>query len=161
MGASMPWLPALGGVGAQLLRCLCVARGAAREPRVVGRHWKGTSMPVISMTLGRRRALFTRLLAELIGEAIRQGFEPRIAETLRRPELAEEFVRRKMSHASSLHFLGLAVDLLLFRDGRWLTRSEHYESLGKWWEQRHPDCRWGGRFADGNHFSITPEDGRA
>src|SRR4030065_2022319 len=96
VGASMPWLPALGGVGAQLLRCLCVARGAAREPRLVGRHRKGTSMPVISMTLGRRRALFTRLLAELIGEAIRQGFEPRIAEARRGPGRAEGVCRGKV-----------------------------------------------------------------
>lgn len=49
----------------------------------------------------------------------------------------------------------LAVDLKLYRDGAYLTRSEDYAALGAWWKQQAPDCRWGGDFpGDGNHFSI-------
>ena len=54
------------------------------------------------------------------------------------------------------HHWKLAVDLLLFRDGDYLTDSESYRELGEWWEQQHELCRWGGRFSrpDGGHFSL-------
>jgi hypothetical protein len=58
---------------------------------------------------------------------------------------------------NSLHQLGLAVDLKLFKDGVYLSRSEDYKPLGEYWEGLAPDCRWGGRFLpspDGDHFSI-------
>lgn len=60
----------------------------------------------------------------------------------------------------SLHGLRLAEDLLLFRNGVYLTASEDYRPLGEWWEQQHPLARWGGRFQDGGHFSFEWEGRR-
>lgn len=70
----------------------------------------------------------------------------------------------------SLHQLGLAIDLKLFkgtgeRDSItgeyvnyvYLVRSEDYQALGEYWESLNIWCRWGGRFtprADGSHFSV-------
>jgi len=48
----------------------------------------------------------------------------------------------------------LAVDLNLFRGGKWLDKSEDHKQLGDYWESLAPDARWGGRFGDGNHYSI-------
>jgi hypothetical protein len=31
--------------------------------------------------------------------------------------------------------------------------------LGEFWEGLHPLCRWGGRFNDGNHYSIESPEG--
>lgn len=60
----------------------------------------------------------------------------------------------------SLHELGLAADILLYKNGVYLTKTEEYEFLGTIWEALGVTLGlplvWGGRFkqADGNHFSI-------
>ena len=53
---------------------------------------------------------------------------------------------------NSLHYIGLAKDINLFADGEYLTKTEDYEQLGDYWETL--GNTWGGRFSDGNHFSI-------
>ena len=64
-------------------------------------------------------------------------------------------VKKLYGHKNSCHKLRLAVDLILFIDGVYQTTTEAYAFLGEKWESIAPDCRWGGRFADGTHFSIT------
>lgn len=56
----------------------------------------------------------------------------------------------------SLHFMGLAADLLLYKDGKFLDKTEDYKEMGEKWESLDPECCWGGRFSkpDGDHFSI-------
>jgi len=56
---------------------------------------------------------------------------------------------------NSLHYVKLAQDLSLFHDGVYLTSSNAYEELGKYWESL--GGAWGGRFGDGNHFSLEHE----
>jgi hypothetical protein len=51
-----------------------------------------------------------------------------------------------------LHKSRLAVDLNVFRDGKYLTTGEQYADLGEFWESI--GGAWGGRFNDGNHFSF-------
>jgi hypothetical protein len=58
----------------------------------------------------------------------------------------------------SLHELKLAVDLLLFKDGVYLTQTEDYREAGEYWELTFGGA-WGGRFNDGNHFSF-PHGGK-
>jgi hypothetical protein len=62
----------------------------------------------------------------------------------------------------SLHYSRLAIDLNLFKDGKYLSKTEDYKRAGEAWKSLHPDNRWGGDFksADGNHFSMAHE-GRA
>jgi len=54
---------------------------------------------------------------------------------------------------NSLHYEGLAGDLILYNaNGTYLTRTEDYEFAGTFWEAL--GGSWGGRFKDGNHFSL-------
>lgn len=57
----------------------------------------------------------------------------------------------------SVHRQRLAIDLNLFRDGVFLTDFKDYEPFGVFWESLHDLCRWGGRFGDGDHFSLEHE----
>lgn len=55
----------------------------------------------------------------------------------------------------SLHTLGLAQDISLYDDdGNYLTKTEDYTELGAYWESLDLEFAWGGRFGDGNHFSL-------
>jgi hypothetical protein len=59
---------------------------------------------------------------------------------------------------NSLHHIGLAADLNLYWEGKYLSRSVDHRELGEWWEKLGdtlglPLC-WGGRFNDGNHYSL-------
>ena len=53
----------------------------------------------------------------------------------------------------SYHYKRLAIDLNLFKNGRYLAETKDHEPLGLFWESL---CgTWGGRFQDGNHYSYT------
>lgn len=60
-------------------------------------------------------------------------------------------------HPKSAHRKRLAVDLNLFKDGKYLTATEDHAVFGAWWKQQHPLARWGGDFEDGNHYSFEWE----
>ena len=51
----------------------------------------------------------------------------------------------------------LAIDLNLFKDGEYLADTDSHRRLGEWWEVNYAehDAAWGGRFADGNHYSFA------
>ena len=51
----------------------------------------------------------------------------------------------------SFHFDGRAKDINLFRDGRYLIKTEDHLQLGLFWESL--GGSWGGRWDDGNHYS--------
>jgi len=112
------------------------------------------------VTLREKQSLFARLLAGLLIEAERQGYQVTLGEAWRPPETVAIYAADGRGSASSVHPLRLAVDLNLFAwnedAGRWvyLTSTESHRTLGEWWEQRHELCRWGGRFGDGNHYSL-------
>ncbi len=109
------------------------------------------------MTLGQKQQLFMRLLPRLIDFAHAQGYELRGGELERsRAQAAANAVTGK-GIANSLHTQRLAIDLHLFRDGRYLQATEDHKPLGEFWESLHPLARWGGRFGDGNHYSIEHE----
>ncbi len=55
------------------------------------------------------------------------------------------------------HGRRLAIDLNLFKNGIYLTKTEDWKELGEYWETLHSLCRWGGRFGDGNHLSMEFE----
>jgi len=107
------------------------------------------------LTLREKRVLFTGLVARLIDKAFRLGFEAAGNEWLRSAAVAKANAEAGVGIADSLHIDGLALDLILYKDGEWLKKTESYLGLGEWWEQQHELCRWGGRFGDGNHFSLA------
>lgn len=110
------------------------------------------------MKLGKKQELFSRLLPRLIDKAHELGFEVRMGDVFRDPRLHGahgEYGRRHVyGHKRSNHKLKLAVDLNLMRSGRLVTSTKGHKELGEWWEQQNELCRWGGRFKDGNHYSL-------
>lgn len=110
------------------------------------------------MTLSQQQRLFTRLIATLILHAYSQGYELTFGDAYRDPRLHGEVgVKRGYSAANSLHKSRLAVDLNLFKNGKYLEDSAAHKTLGEYWESLHPLCTWGGNFKptpDGNHYSM-------
>lgn len=111
------------------------------------------------MTLREKQSLFARLYGTLIAHIYEQGYECTLDWVYRPPEVAAYYASLGIGIRSSLHTLKLAADVNLFRDGDWLRNTEDHKPIGEWWEQQHELCRWGGRFGDGNHYSLE-HDGR-
>lgn len=90
------------------------------------------------------------MTAQLINHATILGYEITFAEAYRSPEDAAS-----RGFSQSLHCNRLAIDLNLFKDGVYLTRTDQHEPLGIYWESI--GGSWGGRFNDGNHYSLEHE----
>lgn len=107
------------------------------------------------MTLREARCKFTQAIALLITYAISLGYEVAIDEALDRLTVKDP----TSDHMpNSLHHIGLAADLNLYLDGKWLDKTDHHLLLGTWWERLGVTLdlplTWGGRFNDGNHYSL-------
>ena len=114
-----------------------------------------TALPK-SMTLGEHQELFMRLLPRLIDKAHELGFEIRGGDLFRDARSHGKLGERiAYGNAFSCHKVKLAIDLNLFKDGEYISTTEGHRELGEWWESRHDLCCWGGRFKDGNHYSLT------
>lgn len=87
---------------------------------------------------------FSKMLAELILWAYGQGYEITMGDVW----------ARNWHTVDSFHYKRLAADLNLFRDGKWLDKTEDHAPLGHYWESL--GGTWGGRFKrpDGNHYSL-------
>ncbi|RQH06615.1 M15 family metallopeptidase [Paraburkholderia dinghuensis] len=107
-----------------------------------------------TLTLGQKQRKFTLMVAKLIEWIYANGYEASFAEAYRPPETAALYAKQGKGVANSLHTSRLAVDLNLFKDGVYLTKSEQYRGPGEYWESL--GGSWGGRFRspDGNHFSL-------
>ncbi len=109
------------------------------------------------MTLREQQSLFCRLAGQFIAHAFAQGYELTFGDAYRNPAQAAANAASGAGIKNSLHIQRLAIDLLLFKDGKYLTDSAAYKPLGTFWKSLHPLNRWGGDFSkpDGNHFSST------
>jgi hypothetical protein len=110
-----------------------------------------------SESLSKKQQRFSWLLAKLIFYANEAGYGVTMGECWRTPEQAAANARTGKGIANSVHCDRLAVDINLFRDGKYLTDGKHYKILGDWWVAQCEDCRWGGLFPrkDFNHYSFT------
>ncbi len=109
------------------------------------------------MTLGQKQRRFPPLLVKLFTRAYELGYEISLGEAWRPDSVAAENASSGKGIKNSLHGKRLAVDLNLFKNGVWLQRSSDHKELGEYWESLStPElkCCWGGRFGDGNHYSI-------
>ena len=105
------------------------------------------------MTLGQKQRQFTRMIGLLIEYAYQQGYELTVGDAYRDPRVHGAVGEKKSySSANSLHKERLAVDFNLFKNGVWLQKTEDFTQLGQYWESL--GGTWGGRFQDGNHFSL-------
>jgi hypothetical protein len=98
------------------------------------------------------QARHTLMIARLILWAESQGYQVTWGDAYRDP-------RCPYGNPKSAHHRRLAVDLNLFRDGKYLTRTEDHLPLGEYWERM--GGTWGGRFLDengrsydGNHYEL-------
>ena len=100
--------------------------------------------------LREKRTRFTAGLAQLIKFVGTSGYQCAIG-------------RNGEPHMKgSLHYVGLAKDFAIYKDGKYLDKTEDYAFAGEFWKMIDDDFRWGGDFRspDGNHFSCTYQ-GRA
>ena len=105
------------------------------------------------MTLRQKQSQFVQMVAKLIAHAYAHGYELTFGDAYRDPRVHGDFGERKnYSSPNSLHKVRLAIDFNLFRNGKYLTSSEAHEPLGVYWESI--GGTWGGRFNDGNHYSM-------
>ena len=110
------------------------------------------------MTLREKQSLFVLLVAKLIDHAYAVGYDLTFGEAYRSPEEAARLAKLGKGIKASLHTSRLAIDFNLFLDKRYLKKTEDYAELGLFWESQsglNYECVWGGRFNDGNHFSIA------
>ena len=106
-------------------------------------------------TLGQKQRRFAIMVGRLIVHAYEEGFEITFGDAYRDPRVHGNLgEKRGYGSANSVHKVRLAVDLNLFRDGAFLTRTEDHLPLGLFWESM--GGTWGGRFSnpDGNHYSL-------
>ena len=105
--------------------------------------------------LGDKQKKFAKLVAGLLNKAHEMGYEVSLGDAYRDPSVFGVLgEKRGYGHPKSGHKQRLAIDLNLYHEGRYLTETEDHRLLGEWWEGVDPDCRWGGRFNDGNHYSL-------
>ena len=99
------------------------------------------------MTLRQLQSVFARRVGLLIAFAYEVGYELTFGDAW-----------AKTGHKkNSNHYIRLAIDLNLFKAGKYLSSTESHRVLGEFWESLStPDsvCAWGGRFQDGNHYSM-------
>ena len=109
-------------------------------------------------TLREKQSRFARMIPSLILKAYEFGYEITLGDAYRDPRVFGNIGETiGYGHPKSCHKLRLAIDLNLFDHGHFLGSTEDHRKLGEWWESQGPDCRWGGRFNDGNHYSIEYE----
>lgn len=108
------------------------------------------------MTLGEKQRMFVRMIADLVIWAYDNGYELTFGDAYRDPRLHGQ-IGWKVGYgaANSCHKLRLAVDFNLFKDGKFLESTEDHRPLGEQWEKL--GGTWGGRFLDGNHYSLEHE----
>lgn len=108
-------------------------------------------------TLRQKQSRFVLMIAALIEFAYEMGYELTFGQALRSEAEAAANAASGKGIANSLHTIKLAIDLNLFKDGAWLKTTEDHRLLGHYWESI--GGTWGGRFNDGNHYSLE-HDGR-
>ncbi|MES0340696.1 MAG: M15 family metallopeptidase [Candidatus Humimicrobiaceae bacterium] len=94
--------------------------------------------------LREQQSTFIYMVAELIIWAYDNGYSLTFGDAF-----------AKDGHSkNSFHYKRLAVDLNLFKDGVYLTRTEDHAPLGAKWIEM--GGTWGGNFknSDGNHYSY-------
>lgn len=110
-------------------------------------------------TLREKQSRFASMVPSLINKALEMGFEITLGDAFRDARVFGEMGKKVgYGQASSCHKLRLAIDLNLFKNGKYLGTTEAHTELGEWWESQ--GGSWGGRFHDGNHYSLEHEGHR-
>ncbi len=107
-------------------------------------------------SLKQKQMRFARMVPRLIDKVHEMGFECTIGDVFRDTRVHGEIgVKMGYGHRKSAHKYKLAIDLNLYKDGVYLDKTSDHLALGLWWESQ--GGSWGGRFEDGNHYSLEHE----
>lgn len=113
------------------------------------------------MRLGEKQRAFAWCVHQLIGEIYRRGYEISFGDAYRDPRVFGGWgTAAGYGSGRSLHKRRLAIDLNLFKDGRYLRSTEAHRQFGEFWialgvAHGYP-LQWGGSNGrnDGNHYSF-------
>jgi hypothetical protein len=100
------------------------------------------------MGLVDKQDKFAGMVAMLILYAQSLGYQITLGDAYRD-------ARCPYGHKKSLHKQRLAIDLNLFLEGIYLNNTEDHRELGEYFEDI--GGNWGGRWDDGNHYSLEHE----
>lgn len=98
------------------------------------------------MRLREKQSEFAYKIAMLIKYINEQGYEVTFGDAWAHPE-----DNRHKKHSN--HYIRLAIDLNLFKDGKYLTETKDHEQFGEYWENKLGGV-WGGHYDDGNHYEY-------
>ena len=108
----------------------------------------------MAKSLRERQSEFASKVPMLINKALELGYEVTLGDAYRDPRVHGSFGERKgYGESKSFHKLRLAIDINLYKEGKYLTKTEDHKVLGEYWESL--GGSWGGvwKNADGNHYS--------
>ena len=109
------------------------------------------------LRLGELQELFSYLMARHILWLYSQGYRVRGGDWFRDPRVHGAVGENESySHPYSMHKSKCAFDInLISKGGKYIETTQGHLFSGRKWEKRHPLTVWGGRFNDGNHYSMT------
>ena len=108
----------------------------------------------MAKSLRERQSEFASKVPLLINKALELGYEVTLGDAYRDPRVHGNFGERKAyGESKSFHKLRLAIDINLFKSGKYITSDLGHKDIGEYWESL--GGSWGGRFssADYNHYS--------
>ena len=108
------------------------------------------------MTLGEHQEAFMKDVEKLLNHIHSNGYSIRGGE-LERTQAQQEIYYNsgKSKTMNSNHLKRCAIDLHIFRNGKWLQTKEELQEIGNYWESLNGSNRWGGNFksfTDVPHF---------
>lgn len=107
-------------------------------------------------SLSQKQRRFAKWIPRLIDKAHELGYEVTLGDAFRDPRLFGQIGEAKgYGSRNSCHKARLAIDLNLFKDGRYITDDEGHRELGAWWKAQGEDHAAGIDFQDPNHYSIA------
>ena len=108
------------------------------------------------MSLTKKQFEFSKNVAKLISFAYSKGYTITLGEAYRTMYQQREYVRQGLSKTlKSAHLNRLAIDLNLFKDGKYLATSKDYKQLAEYWKTLNPANEAGYYWGwDANHFEM-------
>jgi hypothetical protein len=99
-----------------------------------------------------RQEVFAVNVAKLILFINANGYQVTLGETIRSRAEAEAYAKKGIGIRDSNHMYRLAIDLNLFKDGKYLTQEKDYKFAGIYWQSLNKHNEW--HRSDASHFEA-------